>query len=80
MSYYSRNYSNSNSDSDTSWTMIIIGLILVFALMFGVNSCSAPTWNDGICPDCEVRYELRGASRGLKYYACPECGQEVERY
>ncbi len=76
MSYYSRRYSN---DGD-SWWAIIICFVLVIALMLGVNSCSAGTWNDGICPNCEVRYELRGASRGLKYYACPECGQEVSRY
>lgn len=30
--------------------------------------------------DNNYRQELRGASKGLKYYACPECGQEVERY
>ena len=77
MSYYSDSYRSSSDGS--LWTAIVC-FVLVFMLMFGVNSCSASTWNDGICPDCEVRYELRGASRGLKYYACPECGQEVERY
>lgn len=76
MSYYSRN----SYGSDGSWFTVIICFVLVFAIMLGVNSCSAKTWNDGICPHCEVRYELRGASKGLKYYACPECGQEVERY
>ena len=48
--YYSKNYS-----SDGSWFTIIICFVLVFAIMFGVNSCSATTWNDGVCPDCEVR-------------------------
>lgn len=78
MSYYSRNYGS----DDTSVNLIMIGIciVLIFLMVIGVNSCSASTWNDGICPDCEVRYELRGASRGLKYYSCPECGQEVERY
>ena len=78
MSYYSRRYSS--GDSEANLIAAIICFILVFAIMFGVNACSAPVWNNGMCPDCEVRYELRGASRGLKYYACPECGQEVERY
>ena len=78
MSYYSRSYSS--SDSEANLITAIICFILIFAIMFGVNSCAAPVWNNGICPDCDVRYELRGASRGLKYYACPECGQEVERY
>ena len=76
MSYYSRNYGS----SEGSWATIFICIGILFLLMFGTNACSAETWNSGICPDCETRYELRGASRGLKYYACPECGQEVERY
>ena len=62
----------------------VITVIILFAfillIMFGVNACSAPDWNDGHCPKCETRYELRGASKGLKYYACPDCGKEVERY
>lgn len=57
-----------------------MGIVIIFLLIFAMNSCSASTWNNGVCPDCEARYELRGASRGLKYYSCPECGQEVERY
>lgn len=72
MSYYSNN--------EASWLSIIIGIALVFFIMFGVNACSAEDWNQGECPECETKYELRGASRGLKYYACPECGKEVERY
>lgn len=59
----------------------VISIIILFALllcmMLGVNACSAPDWNNGHCPKCETRYELRGAS---KYYACPDCGKEVERY
>lgn len=59
---------------------ILLLIVLTFGLMFGVNSCSASIWNDGICTNCETRYELRGVSKGLKYYACPDCGQEVGRY
>ena len=76
MSYYSRNYGN----SEGSWFTIIICFILIFAIVIGVNACSAETWNDGICAECETRYELRGVSKGLKYYSCPDCGQEVTRY
>ena len=72
MSYYSRR--------DDSWWPIIISLILVFALMFSFNTCTASEWNGGVCPDCEVRYELRGVSKYMKYYSCPKCGNEVERY
>lgn len=77
MSYYSRNYSSNN---EASLIIAIICFILAFAIMFGVNACSASDWNDGICPHCQVRYELRGVSKSLKYYACPKCGQEVERF
>ena len=48
--------------------------------MFEINACSSTDWNGGECPDCDIRYEMRGVSRGLKYYVCPECGNEVERF
>ena len=59
---------------------MIICLFLAILLMLAVNSCSEEDWNSGECPRCETRYELRGASKGLKYYACPDCGFEVQRY
>ena len=67
---------------DFSVTIATISVLIVIslALMFGVNSCSASTWNNGICTNCETRYELRGVSDGMKYYACLDCGQEVIRY
>lgn len=67
---------------DFSVTISTIGILIAisFALMIGVNSCSASTWNNCICTNCETRYELRGASNGMKYYSCPDCGQEVSRY
>ena len=71
---------NYDSNDGSSWWILIFCIIALFVIMLGTNACSAPTWNGGKCPNCEVRYELRGASRGLKYYSCPECGKEVERY
>lgn len=68
------------SNNESSWWSIVIGIVFIFLIMFGVNSCSAEDWNSGKCPKCETRYELRGASKGLKYYACPDCGKEVQRY
>lgn len=73
-----------NEDIGLKW--YLIGLIAVISLlgflMLATNSCSASDWNDGICPDCGVRHELRGAAGDLhlKYYVCPECGKEVGRY
>lgn len=77
MSYYGYNHRSNNS---IGLGGAILCLALAGFLMLMINCFAEPKWNQGICPECEVRYELRGASRGLKYYSCPECGQEVERY
>lgn len=71
-----------HNNSDTKYDIgVIVGCILiVIFLITAVNSCSASDWNNGICPNCEVRYELRGLSQGLSAYACPECGKEVKIY
>lgn len=65
---------------DNGCLPIIIGFIIIFLIIFGTNTCSSGTWNYGECPKCDVRYELRGVSKGLKYYSCPGCGKEVRRY
>ena len=60
---------------------IIIILILIIAFIpFVCNCCSADKWNEGICSDCNTRYELRGVTKYSKYYACPSCGSEVKRF
>lgn len=71
-----------NFDTKFSIFAALFGIGILVLLVIGTNSCSASDWNDGICPDCGVRYELRGAAGDLhlKYYVCPECGKEVERY
>lgn len=68
-------------DPETKANLIVIIGCIVIVILIAVctNSCSASEWNNGICPKCEVRYELRGVSRVFKYYACPQCGNEVER-
>jgi PHP family Zn ribbon phosphoesterase len=70
------NYNN-NSHLLASIAIILICIGMFILLMLGTNSCSASKWNDGICPDCETKYELRAANDG---YACPDCGNEVKRY
>lgn len=68
--------------SDSKWDIMEIFVLfgICILLVISVNSCHASDWNNGICPNCEVRYELRGVSQGFKYYACPNCGKEVGRY
>lgn len=78
MSYYSRKHTYHTSD--TSWWSIIIPLILALLILFTHNACTAAEWNGGVCPDCNTRYELRGVYKGTHYYACPECGNEVDRF
>ncbi len=69
-------------DIDTTLNIIeiVICIAIIILIIVGTNSCSASEWNNGVCPKCEIRYELRGVSRGFKYYSCPQCGNEVERY
>lgn len=60
--------------------VIFIGIAILGLLMLGSNSCTADKWNNGICTDCNIKYELCGVSNAMKYYSCPNCGQEVGRY
>lgn len=78
--YY--NYKKQRAREDICYSLATIGIAIaiLFFIFFGINSCSDDIWNNGTCPNCEVRYELRGVSDGLKYYSCPNCGQEVQRY
>ena len=80
MSNYSRYKSRRSYSSDTSWWTIIICAVLTLFIMIGYNACTGPEWNDGYCHKCDVRYELRGYYNGIRYYACPNCGNEVSRY
>ena len=59
--------------------MDILILVLVLGIICGLNSCTADTWNNGICPDCEIRYELKYVVNSMNYYECLECGQTVKR-
>lgn len=62
------------------YTVEFVAYIVLFIIIaIGLKSCHSSNWNNGICPECNVRYELRGASNTTKYYACPECGQEAYR-
>lgn len=66
--------------SEGGWGMVMFCIVAAIFIIAGTNACSASDWNDGTCADCNVRYELRAASDALKYYVCPECGKEVQRY
>lgn len=61
---------------------VILWIAIVCIISIAISSRQSPDaeWNNGICPECGVRYEMKGVSMNLKYYVCPECGKEVERY
>ena len=77
MSYYSHRYTYHTSG--TSWWSLIIPIVLCIFIILTYNACTAEKWNNGNCPDCHTRYELRGVYNGAYYYACPQCGNEVTR-
>lgn len=80
MSNYSRYRSKRTFNIDIELFILILCIVLAFLLVFASNACTAKEWNDGVCPDCNTRYELRGVYKGTRYYACPDCGNEVDRF
>lgn len=68
-------------DNDGVGIIVQIVAIIVLCIILSItfNSCTSSTWNEGICPDCNVRYELRGTTSMTKTYVCPVCGKEVKR-
>ena len=71
-----------NTELQVSIILLVIALILVFLLGSCSNMMSADEWNNGFCPRCQVRYELRSVSHrsGYHYYSCPKCGNEIARW
>lgn len=71
-------------DIDLQVSIILLVICLIFVILLGSynNLMSAGEWNNGFCPQCQVRYELRSVShRGAyHYYSCPKCGNEVTRW
>ena len=59
--------------------ILIVCIVLLLVCTLGHNACTAQDWNNGICPRCNKRYELKAASQYFKYYACPVCYKEVSR-
>ena len=64
------------------YELIALAAIIAILLLIGgcFNACTAGEWNGGECIKCDVHYELRGVSKNIKYYSCPKCGNEVQRY
>lgn len=63
--------------------IVFLGIVgIVFAITCLFNLPGNSKWNDGVCPNCNVRYELRAvdSKQSVKYYSCPSCGEEVRRH
>lgn len=80
MSIYGRYRLRRTHLIDKDWFPLIAIPFIALLIILGSNACTAKEWNDGVCPDCHVRYELRGVYKGTHYYACPDCGNEVDRF
>ena len=59
--------------------VICFSIILVGCLLWGQKK-DAEIWNNGICPECSVKYENIGVYKSYIYYNCPECLNGVKRY
>lgn len=68
---------NRSSEPGCLSTLILFIIGILSILWF--NSCTDETWNDGICPECNIEYKLRGSRNNLNYYICPQCDQKVTR-
>lgn len=72
-------------EENFSGLVTIAAVIILVLAIFGLRTCSnemaSTQWNEGVCPKCNVQYELRAIDRSYcKYYVCPECHVEIERY
>lgn len=69
---YYHHHSEGNIGCGVSLVILLICILAIFGIEMATNASTETEWNQGICPVCEVRYELRAATNsGLKYYACP---------
>lgn len=68
-----------NKDVRNAVLAILIIIILWWLYILSFNQFMNKKWNNGVCPSCGYKYELRGKSSGIDYYICPYCGKEVER-
>lgn len=67
-----------------SWKGIIAYFLVLILVAYLVMAChntfTNAEWNNGTCPQCEIRYELSGVYKANKYYCCPTCGNIILRY
>ena len=57
------------------WGAILLAIVSFFILLTNKEIA----WNDGYCPNCNVKYELVNIYRGFRYYICPECGKVLSK-
>lgn len=67
-----------NESEPISFTILLIAIVIIIVNVIN-GLIIADEWNDGVCSTCSEQYELRAVYAGMKYYACPECGNEVRR-
>lgn len=74
---------------DKNWiikyiTVAVIVMAIIAYLIIAVEGYKQKRrierWGDGMCEDCNIRYELKAATNTIKYYVCNGCGKEVAIY
>lgn len=55
-------------------TRIIICIAILF-LFYAYVHTPSDNWNDGICPTCDVQYELKAVNGRMyeEFWQCPVC-------
>lgn len=64
-------------DSDLPFWAYIIAAIIMAMMVSSFNSKYDHKWEDGICTECNVQYELTRVRGEMNYYVCPGCKAEV---
>lgn len=58
--------------------IFIVALIAITVIFVYLDNLARDrSWNNGICNECNVEYELKAYSGGQYIYVCPECLKEV---
>ena len=84
-------YKEYQSEKDKFFTKVIkiifvLCMIAAIAASIGTiwgeikNLNTEKIWNYGVCPTCNVKYQLLDMKRDKSYYQCPKCKIEVVRY
>lgn len=67
----------------TILTCVLCGTIVMSTIYFGAKA-EKDTWNNGVCPTCEVEWDFVNGSKAWRqdtiyFYECPNCSKVIEQ-